>query len=1132
MKPGDVAPCFLHAYGSQLRACPCGCRSGPLSAQRLAEKGLFGCLLCSAASDDTHHSLRHLHPSEALIFVGMDPIIDFGENVRLTLSAIGQIASPLQSLWVLSFVNARVDELRYGQCEYSPFTQLQAFRSWLLMRSKVVWPCNDEMIEDPKMVHLAASWKDQGELFLNQLIDSVRWAEIIDRDVSIAAVLDVVMRQGLNSCNVTSCQSMSDEPETPWFDAPVVDPKGEICLQCDKCFITFLGTDEQALPLTFSGGGAVSDFLTAHAKLVGPFWVHRLLDAAGAEVPMSHVIQVGQHVQVCLSSPGVGVPFGVQVCHELACVGPPVHVSPDVTMGANCHGLNPTITPEPAPEKPMRESGPLPKLPVGVFMRESGPLPKLPEGDFHWESGPLPEMPVGLNTGKFAHHQAAAAEVISRLGGDSDVPGECDDKLMTIDPTATWTHPCGVGPNSASGHVANPVGSDCDVGVCTVVGPVNNGAWGAADSLLALDSNQFLNLLVPCIADLPQLQSLRQQFIRGTDRLQLLGKHQELWADDEIRFHLHAMQQAFSHHSNGVSNPGLVIVDPLVASAWIQNRAFACDQWAATHPEIQTQSLQVIMVVRVEKHWIPVQFVPNGKHVNVFTWDAPDNSHHELNCMIEKLAGAWGFATYLIHRQQRIFFSSRLCGALAVHYIQHVLFGTLLPTTQNEALASHTKLREKFVACLSQSALVMRPWLWGHGDDEATEREWPSQEPSPDHSPTNAVGGAASSSAMPDVSNSNRILSSHMCISLDDRLDLMKSHGRDLADDEIRFHLNVLVDRCNATRRATVPFRPLVWAFDCLNFVNWDDVGHILTEKWCQGFPSVRDEGQQIATVMHIDDHWLPFWLVPGGRVLVAHTFNDWVDWDIVEGRIRWMGLHLGFEDVVVHRVPSGLPDHRLCGPHALAFLAHILLGASLPDTVTDLEDMFTAQRAFFVQEIYADRVCRCPIVWGAGGSGALIKSLSEELLRHGVPAQLTEARASQAIKVIGSEQLVQALQHKQPWRQLKALGNNVNFKFVLPSELAAVVENNKSKPVGKKSARDKPSPGIPAPIEIDPAKLQVIEGTFRSQGQVLPQLCSQQIGPLSSGYVLMSLAEAEPYLTSGMKVSKEPLALVVFSPS
>jgi hypothetical protein len=154
---------------------------------------------------------------------------------------------------------------------------------------------------------------------------------------------------------------------------------------------------------------------------------------------------------------------------------------------------------------------------------------------------------------------------------------------------------------------------------------------------------------------------------------------------------------------------------------------------------------------------------------------------------------------------------------------------------------------------------------------------------------------------------------------------------------------------------------------------------------------------------------------------------------------------------------------------------------------------------------------------------------LAEELGVHGVPLQQAEQRASQAIKAIGSEQLVQAMQQKQPWRQLKALATNVGFKLVLPSELEAVVSLNKGKPVGMKQMREKPVPGVPSPLAVDPSKLCVLEGTFRCCQNSLSQLSPQQIGPVSSGFVLMTAQEAEPYLKAGKIVSQEPLALVVF---
>ena len=60
---------------------------------------------------------------------------------------------------------------------------------------------------------------------------------------------------------------------------------------------------------------------------------------------------------------------------------------------------------------------------------------------------------------------------------------------------------------------------------------------------------------------------------------------------------------------------------------------------------------------------------------------------------------------------------------------------------------------------------------------------------------------------------------------------------------------------------------------------------------------------------------------------------------------------------------------------------------------------------------------------------------------------------------------------------------------------------------------------------------MQVLEGTFRFQDKVLAQLSPKQIGPVSSGFILISLQDAEPYLKAGTIVSKEPLALVVLPP-
>ena len=168
----------------------------------------------------------------------------------------------------------------------------------------------------------------------------------------------------------------------------------------------------------------------------------------------------------------------------------------------------------------------------------------------------------------------------------------------------------------------------------------------------------------------------------------------------------------------------------------------------------------------------------------------------------------------------------------------------------------------------------------------------------------------------------------------------------------------------------------------------------------------------------------------------------------------------------------------------------------------------------------------------GFGPQGQLLKNLCSELAKHGIPADVLEERAKTAIKTLGSEQIIAALNHRQPWRQLKMLGNNSKFQFVLPSELMTAVEANKGRPVSTKGKGKGKSKMVSQPIDLDPSKLVVLENTFCFQSKPLPQLAMKQIGPVSSGFILMSLQDAVPYLKAGSLVSQEPLALVVLHPS
>ena len=115
----------LHSWGSQVFACPCGCRKA-FTADRL-DRGISGVLVPFTGAQGTL-KFRHLHPQELAVLLGCPLGAAFGASLRLGLALLGQCASPLQSVWILSQLDAcirglpspvvaaqqRLDEVRAG----------------------------------------------------------------------------------------------------------------------------------------------------------------------------------------------------------------------------------------------------------------------------------------------------------------------------------------------------------------------------------------------------------------------------------------------------------------------------------------------------------------------------------------------------------------------------------------------------------------------------------------------------------------------------------------------------------------------------------------------------------------------------------------------------------------------------------------------------------------------------------------------------------------------------------------------------------------------------------------------------------------------------------------------------------
>ena len=100
---GQAKTC-LHSCGNQVTGCPCGCRRFPFNEDRLQNGGIHGHIVQTTQIIQTINGpmqmCRHIAPSELALINGVAPTRDFGQDAKLALCAIGQLASPLQSAWI------------------------------------------------------------------------------------------------------------------------------------------------------------------------------------------------------------------------------------------------------------------------------------------------------------------------------------------------------------------------------------------------------------------------------------------------------------------------------------------------------------------------------------------------------------------------------------------------------------------------------------------------------------------------------------------------------------------------------------------------------------------------------------------------------------------------------------------------------------------------------------------------------------------------------------------------------------------------------------------------------------------------------------------------------------------------
>ena len=129
----------LHGWGNQLIPWICGCRRAAFTNQRIQSRGIHTVLIKSG------EQYRHVHPAECALLNGLHPGMWVG-NCRLGLALVGQLASPIQSVWIMMHVQAQA-HTHYTIQPPKPETVLQAYKALLLQARDEVWTTCADRIE-------------------------------------------------------------------------------------------------------------------------------------------------------------------------------------------------------------------------------------------------------------------------------------------------------------------------------------------------------------------------------------------------------------------------------------------------------------------------------------------------------------------------------------------------------------------------------------------------------------------------------------------------------------------------------------------------------------------------------------------------------------------------------------------------------------------------------------------------------------------------------------------------------------------------------------------------------------------------------------------------------------------------
>ncbi|CAL1172412.1 unnamed protein product [Cladocopium goreaui] len=150
-------PTCLHSWGSPADPCPCTCRAEPFSEALIKSRGIYA-VVVPIPSTTGEPQYRHLHPAELAVLNGLVPpdvwTSSHHPSLRLCLCGVGQLASPLQALWVGACVRTQLlHRLGLPAPTLTPTGALQQMKQQLYEAAKAMFlsaPTVAPTIPDPE----------------------------------------------------------------------------------------------------------------------------------------------------------------------------------------------------------------------------------------------------------------------------------------------------------------------------------------------------------------------------------------------------------------------------------------------------------------------------------------------------------------------------------------------------------------------------------------------------------------------------------------------------------------------------------------------------------------------------------------------------------------------------------------------------------------------------------------------------------------------------------------------------------------------------------------------------------------------------------------------------------------------